>query len=152
MEREGWGGWGGGDPSLSLSLSLFLHILTLWRLFFTYLVYSLLICEKVVQNLKHIPKCVHIFQKSKKCLKWVVRRAFLDPFKPSRTVFLFPISWFAPLLRAGLLPIFGLSDISVITGVQSLWESDVFLALIGPSTDNQTEEIHVSELERSVFF
>lgn len=33
-------------------------------------------------------------------------------------------------MRAGLLPLFGLSEISVITGLQSLWESDVFLALL----------------------
>ncbi|MFY0682457.1 MAG: paraquat-inducible protein A [Thalassovita sp.] len=43
---------------------------------------------------------------------------------------LFPIAWFAPLLRAGLLPLFGLSEISVISGLQSLWSSDVFLALL----------------------
>lgn len=43
---------------------------------------------------------------------------------------LFPIAWFAPLMRAGLLPLFGLSEISVITGLQSLWDSDVFLALL----------------------
>nr|WP_281496550.1 paraquat-inducible protein A [Pseudohalocynthiibacter sp. F2068] len=43
---------------------------------------------------------------------------------------LFPIAWFAPLLRAGLLPLFGLSEISVISGLQSLWESDVALALL----------------------
>ena len=43
---------------------------------------------------------------------------------------LYPIAWFAPLMRAGLLPIFGLSEISVITGLQSLWKSDVFLALV----------------------
>ncbi len=43
---------------------------------------------------------------------------------------LFPIAWFAPLMRAGLLPLFGLSEISVITGLQSLWSSDVFLALL----------------------
>ena len=42
---------------------------------------------------------------------------------------LYPIAWFAPLMRAGLLPIFGLSEISVITGLQSLWGSDVILAL-----------------------
>ncbi|WP_417712731.1 paraquat-inducible protein A [Pseudophaeobacter arcticus] len=42
---------------------------------------------------------------------------------------LYPIAWFAPLMRAGLLPMFGLSEISVITGLQSLWGSDVFLAL-----------------------
>lgn len=43
---------------------------------------------------------------------------------------LFPLSWFAPLLRAGLLPLFGLDEISVITGLQSLWKSDAALALI----------------------
>jgi len=42
----------------------------------------------------------------------------------------FPIAWFAPLLRAGLLPLFGLSEISVISGLQSLWEADVVLALL----------------------
>lgn len=43
---------------------------------------------------------------------------------------LFPIAWFAPLMRAGLLPIFGLDEISVISGLQSLWDSDIFLALL----------------------
>ncbi len=43
---------------------------------------------------------------------------------------LFPVAWFAPLMRAGLLPLFGLSEISVISGLQSLWGSDVFLALL----------------------
>ena len=42
----------------------------------------------------------------------------------------FPIAWFAPLMRAGLLPLFGLSEISVISGLQSLWDSDVLLALL----------------------
>lgn len=44
---------------------------------------------------------------------------------------LFPIAWFAPLLRAGInLPLFGKEDISVISGMQSLWDSDVSLALL----------------------
>jgi len=43
---------------------------------------------------------------------------------------LFPVAWFAPLMRAGLLPLFGLSEISVISGLQSLWGSDVALALL----------------------
>lgn len=44
---------------------------------------------------------------------------------------LFPVAWFAPLMRAGLgLPLFGLKEISVISGLQALWESDVFLALL----------------------
>ncbi|MDP3196396.1 paraquat-inducible protein A [Tabrizicola sp.] len=43
---------------------------------------------------------------------------------------LFPIAWFAPLLRAALLPIFGMDEISVITGLQSLWDTDAGLALL----------------------
>ncbi|WP_136441363.1 paraquat-inducible protein A [Pacificoceanicola onchidii] len=43
---------------------------------------------------------------------------------------LYPIAWVAPLLRAGLLPLFSLSEISVLSGLQSLWESDIFLALV----------------------
>ena len=44
---------------------------------------------------------------------------------------LFPVAWFAPLMRAGIdLPLFGLSEISVISGLQSLWQTDVVLALI----------------------
>ena len=45
-------------------------------------------------------------------------------------LFLFPIAWFAPLLRAGLLPLFSLDEISVISGLQSLWSNDVALALL----------------------
>ena len=45
-------------------------------------------------------------------------------------IVLFPVAWFAPLLRAGLLPLFRLSEISVISGLRSLWETDVFLALV----------------------
>ncbi|MEQ9261213.1 MAG: paraquat-inducible protein A [Roseovarius sp.] len=43
---------------------------------------------------------------------------------------LFPLSWFAPMLRAGVLPLFGLSEISVLSGLQSLWSTDVILALL----------------------
>ena len=43
---------------------------------------------------------------------------------------LYPISWFAPLMRAGVLPLFGMSEISLISGLQSLWGADVFLALL----------------------
>ncbi len=42
----------------------------------------------------------------------------------------FPIAWFAPLMRAGFLPLFGLSQISVISGLQSLWGTDAPLALV----------------------
>lgn len=40
----------------------------------------------------------------------------------------FPISWMAPLMRAGLLPLFGLSEISILSGIGSLW-SDAEYAL-----------------------
>jgi len=44
---------------------------------------------------------------------------------------LFPVSWFAPLMRAGIdLPFFGLEEISVVSGLQALWETDVALALL----------------------
>ncbi len=44
---------------------------------------------------------------------------------------LFPISWFAPLLRAGIdLPLFGLDEISVVSGLQALWATDIALALL----------------------
>ena len=45
-------------------------------------------------------------------------------------LFLFPVAWFAPLMRAGLLPFFSLDEISIITGIGDLWGKDVFLALI----------------------
>nr|WP_238936887.1 paraquat-inducible protein A [Sulfitobacter geojensis] len=43
---------------------------------------------------------------------------------------LYPLAWWAPLMRAGVLPLFSLSEISVLTGIQSLWASDIFLALV----------------------
>ena len=45
-------------------------------------------------------------------------------------ILLFPLSWWAPLMRAGLLPLFNLKEISVLTGLQSLWQTDIFLALV----------------------
>lgn len=43
---------------------------------------------------------------------------------------LYPVAWSAPLLRAGLLPLFGMEEISVLTGLRALWQSDLFLALL----------------------
>jgi uncharacterized paraquat-inducible protein A len=59
----------------------------------------------------------------------ILMQTFLK-FANLSLVVLFPIAGFAPLMRAGLLPLFGLSEISVISGLQSLWKSDVFLALV----------------------
>ena len=41
-----------------------------------------------------------------------------------------PLSWFAPLVRAGLLPLFGLNEISLWSGIASLWQTDVFFAVV----------------------
>lgn len=41
---------------------------------------------------------------------------------------LYPVAWAAPLLRAGLLPLFGLREISVLSGIAALWQSDAALA------------------------
>jgi uncharacterized paraquat-inducible protein A len=43
---------------------------------------------------------------------------------------LFPVSWIAPLMHAGFLPIFDLSEITILSGLQSLWASDLILAVI----------------------
>lgn len=43
---------------------------------------------------------------------------------------LFPVSWFAPLMRAGLLPLFGLSEISVMSGLVALFQSDLLLTAV----------------------
>ena len=56
-------------------------------------------------------------------------------------VFAFPIAWFAPLIRTGLLPqwqmptwlggstLFAPDTITVISGLQKLWQTDAFLAI-----------------------
>lgn len=53
----------------------------------------------------------------------------------------FPVAWFAPLLKTGLLPqwqmpswlggstLFAPDTITVISGLQKLWQTDVFLAI-----------------------
>ncbi len=44
---------------------------------------------------------------------------------------LFPLSWIAPLMRAGLLPLFGLDEISVLSGLGALWDGgEVVLAAL----------------------
>lgn len=43
---------------------------------------------------------------------------------------LFPISWNAPLMHAGVLPFFSLNEISVLTGIADIWATDRFLAII----------------------
>lgn len=43
---------------------------------------------------------------------------------------LYPVAWVAPLMRAGVLPLFGLSEVSVLSGLTSLWQTDRALAVI----------------------
>ena len=45
-------------------------------------------------------------------------------------VFLYPVAWGAPLISAGLLPLFGLEKISILSGIASIWDTDPFLALV----------------------
>jgi paraquat-inducible protein A len=42
----------------------------------------------------------------------------------------YPISWSAPLMRAGLLPFFALDEISIFSGISTLWQEDILLALL----------------------
>jgi paraquat-inducible protein A len=44
---------------------------------------------------------------------------------------LYPVAWMAPLMRAGLLPLFKLDEISVLSGIGALWsDGEVALAAI----------------------
>ena len=43
---------------------------------------------------------------------------------------LLPIAWATPLMRAAILPIFGMQEISILSGLAELWRSDIFLAAI----------------------
>jgi paraquat-inducible protein A len=44
---------------------------------------------------------------------------------------LYPVAWMAPLMRAGLLPLFGLDEISVLSGIAALWtDGEAALAAI----------------------
>ncbi|NOR61179.1 MAG: paraquat-inducible membrane protein A [Rhodobacteraceae bacterium] len=45
---------------------------------------------------------------------------------------LFPIAWFAPMARAGLIKLwfFDLHELSVVSSLGTLWETDIFLALL----------------------
>ena len=42
----------------------------------------------------------------------------------------YPVSWFLPLAHAGLLPWFGMEQLTIISGIISLWESDPFLTVL----------------------
>lgn len=42
----------------------------------------------------------------------------------------FPVAWAAPLLRAGVLPVFGMTEISILSGLHALAESDPWLAAL----------------------
>ena len=52
------------------------------------------------------------------------------PFLNLCLLVLYPVAWFAPLMRAAVLPVFGMTEISVVSGLQSLWGSDPGLALL----------------------
>ena len=58
--------------------------------------------------------------------------AFLTPVTAVNMALLvlYPIAWFAPLARAGILPFFSGNEITVYGGVQDLWASDAALAIL----------------------
>lgn len=43
---------------------------------------------------------------------------------------LYPLAWTAPLLRTGLLPFLSGDEISILSGLRDLWESDRSLAIL----------------------
>jgi len=43
---------------------------------------------------------------------------------------LYPIAWAAPLMHASILPIFGMREISILSGLSQLWRSDMMLAMV----------------------
>ena len=43
---------------------------------------------------------------------------------------LFPVAWFAPLMKSGLLPFLSLTENSVISALQGIWKHDPMLALL----------------------
>ncbi len=43
---------------------------------------------------------------------------------------LFPIAWFAPLMKSGLLPFLSLNENSIMSALQGIWAHDVYLALL----------------------
>lgn len=62
-------------------------------------------------------------------------------FRPTRTplwlaltnlalLALYPVAWLAPLARAGVLPFFSGSELTVLGGVRDLWPSDPALSLL----------------------
>lgn len=74
----------------------------------------------------------------------ITENAMTDPFPKLLNLSLlvaFPIAWFAPLIRTGLVPewqmpswlggstLFEADTITVISGLQKLWATDVFLAI-----------------------
>ncbi len=43
---------------------------------------------------------------------------------------LFPIAWFAPLMKSGLLPFLSLTENSIMSALQGIWQHDIYLALL----------------------
>ena len=43
---------------------------------------------------------------------------------------LFPIAWFAPLMKSGILPFLSLSENSIMSALQGIWVHDLYLALL----------------------
>jgi uncharacterized paraquat-inducible protein A len=62
----------------------------------------------------------------------MIRPAALRPVVALNIVLLtlYPVSWIAPLARAGFLPFFSGNEITILGGVRDLWQSDASLAVL----------------------
>jgi uncharacterized paraquat-inducible protein A len=62
----------------------------------------------------------------------MIRPAVLHPVVAFNVLLLilYPVSWIAPLARAGFLPFFSGTEITVLGGVRDLWQSDAALAAL----------------------
>jgi len=43
---------------------------------------------------------------------------------------LFPVAWFAPLMKSGILPFLSLKENSIMSALQGIWSHDIYLALL----------------------
>jgi paraquat-inducible protein A len=43
---------------------------------------------------------------------------------------LFPVAWFAPILKSGLIPFLSLNENSIMTALQQVWGHNIYLALL----------------------
>lgn len=60
----------------------------------------------------------------------IITQTFLRRYAIFSLLIAFPIAWAAPLMRAAILPIFGMQEISILSGLVELWRSDIWLGAV----------------------